>query len=192
MPDIFKLGFKLFVITVVAAFALSITNMFTEQPILDQIKAANEIAQKDVLANAEHFDSIYSYDDDISTNESEEYPMVLEVHKAYNESRISGYTLKIANMAYGGELILIVGINVDGTVEGIRIMQHKETPGLGANAQKPKFYDQYVDKTAQTHIDSDEVSVISGATITTNAVTASVNAAIDYYNSELVAGGGNQ
>ena len=62
MSDIIKLGFRLFVITVVATLCLAVTNVLTEQPILDQIEATNQKAQREVLANVDDFQQIYSLD----------------------------------------------------------------------------------------------------------------------------------
>lgn len=191
MPDIIKLGFRLFVITVVATLCLAVTNVLTEQPILDQIEATNQKAQREVLANVDDFQQIYSLDYSDPGSKSE-YPRVLEVYQGLSGGEIRGYTLKVANMAYGGQMIVLVGIGPDSKIEGIRILQHSETPGLGANAQNDNFYKQYIGKAATVNINSNDISAISGATVTSNSVTDSVDAAIDFYKGKLINGGDEQ
>ena len=84
----------------------------------------------------------------------------------------------------------MTGISSEGTVTGISFLSINETPGLGMNAQKDSFKDQYkqtVPENGFTLIKSGEASegeinAMTGATITSNAVTKAVNAAITQYN----------
>ena len=70
-------------------------------------------------------------------------------------------------------------------------MNHSETPGLGAKSTEPEFYEQFNDKKAPLKVvkgsagNPDEISAISGATITSNAVVDGVNAAVDYWSKNL-------
>ena len=72
----------------------------------------------------------------------------------------------------------MVGISKDGKITGVEIGNHSETPGLGSKATEPMFKNQYVDK-------DNEISAMSGATITSNGVTSGVNAAMKIYNEKL-------
>ena len=112
--------------------------------------------------------------------------IVLEMHKAIaQDGALAGYVATASAKGYNGDVAVIVGARVDGTISGVRVSEHTETPGLGANAAKSGFYGQYeggradepfaVVKRAASA--SNEVSAISGATITSNAVTNAVNAA---------------
>ncbi|HHY83535.1 MAG TPA: RnfABCDGE type electron transport complex subunit G [Clostridiales bacterium] len=185
MPETLKLGLKLLIITVVATFALALTQMVTEEPIRVQAeKAANE-ARSEVLEGADEFTPV-----DIPDGT---YPNVLEVHKGLMNGETRGYTIKTSSKGYGGDLIVIVGIDANGTISGVRITQHSETPGLGAKAQEPAFYEQFSGKSAGSELRLGDagIAAISGATISSRAVTAAVNYAIEFYNAELAAGGGN-
>ncbi len=80
-------------------------------------------------------------------------------------------------------------------VSGIDIIKHSETPGLGAKADQPAFKDQFKGKPTEdlvvvkTGASSDEeIDSISGATITSRAVTNAVNEASAYYNEHLSKG----
>ena len=87
----------------------------------------------------------------------------------------------------------MVGISKDSKITGVEIGNHSETPGLGSKATEPIFKNQYVDKDVLNSLlvvkgstnNDNEISAISGATITSNGVTNGVNAAMKIYNEKL-------
>lgn len=107
-----------------------------------------------------------------------------------------GYVFQTMSRGYGGEVVVLTGISIDGKITGVSVISHNETPGLGANAEKNEFTDKYlkyvpengfsVTKNAAT--EDNQISAITGATITTNAVNDAVNQAVEIYNS--IKGGG--
>ncbi len=109
---------------------------------------------------------------------------------------ITGYAVKSAAKGYGGDISIMVGVSKDGTVKGISILGHSETPGLGANADNDSFKNQYKDKKAPFEVvksgasgNNSEVTyidAITSATITSKAVTTAVNGAVYYCKSELI------
>ena len=101
----------------------------------------------------------------------------------------------MSNEAYDGDLEVSVGIAADGTVTGIEMLSISETAGLGMKADEADFKDQFKDKkvekfsyTKSGESGDDKIDAISGATITTNAVTNAVDSALIYFQNEL--GGG--
>ena len=82
---------------------------------------------------------------------------------------------------------ITVGIKKDGTINGVSILSISETAGLGMKATEPSFYNQYVNKQADKFVvskdggDGEQIDALSGATITSRAVTGAVNAALGYY-----------
>ncbi len=85
---------------------------------------------------------------------------------------------------YGGNVQIAVGITAEGSLTGIGFLSISETPGLGMNAQEPAFKDQFMGKAAQTFevtktgaMADNQIQAISGATITSSAVTNATNAA---------------
>ena len=94
---------------------------------------------------------------------------------------------------YGGEIQFAVGIDNSGVIKGISFLSIAESPGLGMNAKDdPTWKEQYYDKEVASFSvvkgassSDSEVSALSGATISSKAITAGVNAALCYYNSEL-------
>lgn len=87
--------------------------------------------------------------------------------------------------SYSGTVKLTVGIRTDGTINGIEFLEISDTPGLGLKAKEPAFKDQYEGKKAETLMvtksgnpGDGEIDAISGATITSSAVTNAVNGAL--------------
>lgn len=92
------------------------------------------------------------------------------------------------DQAYDAPIKLLVGFSADGKVHGVSILEHKETPGLGTNMEKPEFKGQFagvpVDgKRWSVKKDGGEIQELTAATITSRAVTSSVAKAIEIYKS---------
>ena len=89
----------------------------------------------------------------------------------------------------------MTGISSGGKVMGVKITEQNETPGLGQKALDASFTDQYIadlpengfEVTKQGAAADNEIDALAGATITSRAVTNSVNLAIDIYK-ELTGG----
>ena len=74
----------------------------------------------------------------------------------------------------------MVGVDAQGACSGISIVSTSETSGLGANASRPAFKDQFIGKTGEVHVTKDggEIDAITGATITSRGVCEAVTSAI--------------
>ena len=187
--DMFKLGLNLLIISAVAALLLALTNSVTSSTIAQRNEQANAEARKLVLESAQDFEQVK----DVKTDNSKGVE-VSEIYEAKDASgNTVGYTLKVLPSGYGGTIELMVGIDsVKGQVSGINVVSNSETAGLGAKATNPEFSDQYKGKPLEelsvlkngTPGDT-EIKAISGATITSTAVTNGVDAAIEVYNNSL-------
>ena len=84
-------------------------------------------------------------------------------------------------------MVVLTAMKADGSIAGAQILEMQETAGLGMNASKPEFIDQYKGKKSKLHVvkdgasKDDEIQAISAATITSKAVTKSVNTAMDLF-----------
>ena len=187
--DMFKLGLNLLIISAVAALLLAFTNSVTADTIAKRNEQANAEARKLVLESAQDFEEVK----DVKTDNSKG----VEVSEIYEAKDVSGntvgYTLKVLPSGYGGTIELMVGIDsAKGQVSGINVVSNSETAGLGAKSTDPEFSDQYKGKPLEelsvlkngTPGDT-EIKAISGATITSTAVTNGVDAAIEVYNNSL-------
>lgn len=187
--DMFKLGLNLLIISAVAALLLALTNSVTASTIAQRNEQANAEARKLVLESAQDFEEVK----DVKTDNSKGVK-VSEIYEAKDASgNTVGYTLKVLPSGYGGTIELMVGIDsAKGQVSGINVVSNSETAGLGAKSTDPEFSDQYKGKPLEelsvlkngTPGDI-EIKAISGATITSTAVTNGVDAAIEVYNNSL-------
>ncbi len=173
---------KLFIITAVAAFCLAAVNKIT-LPIIAENNAAAEVrAQQDVLPSALEFIESEAKQPEDSTVTIEKMTVGLSMN---GDGRVAGYVVTaVSNAGYGGNIKVMVGINKDLVVNRIKIMESAETAGLGANASKPKFADQFIGAKERLSVvkgeaGKNEISAIASATITSKAVTSCVNAAIE-------------
>ncbi len=181
MKEIIKLGLILFIISTVAAVSLAATNSVTA-PIIDEQRAIkSEMARKEVLPSADSFEQVKDGFEAQITNADGVVVPVIEVYKGITDGKTVGYVVKTKPGGYGGGVEVVTGIS-EGSIMGVRVGKHQETPGLGAKATLLDFYGQYDGKNAadvrvnKTQSSDTEVQAISGATITSKAVTAGVNA----------------
>ncbi len=181
----------LFAITLVAGACLGGVYEATKEPIAAANLAAKEAAYRTVLPDASSFESddmtevIASANGEIS-GLGYGNVMVDEAAIALDGSGTPmGYVVTTTSKdGYGGAITVSVGITADGTVNGIAFLTLAETAGLGMNADtdwKNQYAGKNVDAFAVTKNGAaadNEINAISGATITSNAVTGAVNAAV--------------
>ena len=105
------------------------------------------------------------------------------VYKAVKNDEEIGYCVQVVESGYGGDIKMLVGMTGEYKVTKITILSHGETPGLGANATKDEFKKQFEGKQAgnlavdKNTANETTIKAISGATITSTAVTKAVNVA---------------
>ncbi|MBA5850299.1 RnfABCDGE type electron transport complex subunit G [Clostridium sp. cel8] len=109
-------------------------------------------------------------------------------YSAQKGSKTIGYIVPSESKGYGGKITLLVAVSQDGKVIDFSVVSHNETPGLGANASEPSFKDQFAGKSSNNlkvtkdKSDKDDIQAMTGATITSRAVTKGVKAAVDEVN----------
>ena len=85
---------------------------------------------------------------------------------------------------FGGAVTVMIGMDANGAITGVKVTEHAETPGLGTKAADPGYLEQYkgVTEAPAGHIRDDaNIDAVSGATITSNAVYNSVREALAQY-----------
>ncbi len=177
----------LLLITLGAGFLLGFVYELTKEPIaLQQQKAING-ACRAVFADASEFtEYVYVMPAEIAAELDEAGVEIGTVYEAKNASgTVLGYVIEsTSGEGYGGDIVLYVGITIEGKLNDISILEISETPGLGMLASKvlgPQFHDKTEDSFTYTKTGStadNEIDAISGATITTEAVTNAVNGAL--------------
>ena len=95
------------------------------------------------------------------------------------------YIVPSETKGYGGRIRMLVAVTGEGKVIDFSILEHNETPGLGDNAQKPAFRNQFREKDAhllevvKDPSDKEHIQAMTGATISSRAVTLGVRQAVD-------------
>ena len=181
--NIIKLSIILFTITFVATLLLTLCNYLTKDRIAILEKQNSENAMREVIQDAEF--RVISLNDDF-LNKYSSYSEI-EAYRAVKGGKFAGYCIKVQPTGYIGKINMIVGINPDLSYSGIKIVSMSETPGLGAKTGEASFYKQFsegkkgtlsVVKNASSPKEN-EINAVSGATISSNAVTDGANCALE-------------
>lgn len=201
MKEMMKNTAIMLAITIVAGLVLGFVYQITKEPIAQQEAKAKQEACQEVFQDAASFETMEAATDDagwIEAGYAQE--SIGEVMSAMDASgNLLGYVITVTTKeGYGGDIQFSIGIRMDGTVNGISLLSISETAGLGMRAEevlKPQFADKQVEKFEYTKSGAaaeNQIDAISGATITTNAVTNGVNAGLYYFQTKLGGGSDNE
>lgn len=199
MKEMLKNAGILLAITVIAGFILGAVYQITKGPIAEAEAAAAMEAYKEVFADAADFTEIEVNADALTAGgiTGSDIDKVMEAKGA--DGSVLGYVFVITNHeGYAGDIQFTLGVSMDGTTNGISILAISETPGLGMEAEnvlKPQFAGKKAAQFQYTKtgaVSEDQIDAISGATITTNAVTNGVNAGLYYFQNVLGGGMANE
>ena len=156
-------------ICLAATLLLSLTNMVTKGQIARVQQEAADAARKLVCADAAEFKEAPEYAD-------------ADVYRALDDAgNLIGYAVITSGKSYGGDIDVMTGFDTEGKITGVQILNIEDTPGLGMNAKKESFRNRFLEKTAgslaasKTPSSDSEIQAITGATITSTAVTKCVN-----------------
>ena len=175
---ILRLSLSLLIISTVAALILAVVNTLTATPIAEYAAAKRQQAMESVMPGATVFSELYAEDETI-----------IGITGAYNGTQFKGYCVEVSPNGFGGPIRMMVGVDYGGAVTGTVILEHSETAGLGAKAKEPEFLNQYIDMSGTITVTngSNAIDAITGATITSKAVTNGINTALEAvlnYNEE--------
>ncbi len=178
MRDYLKLGLSLMMVGVIAAAILGLTFTLTKDKIDEQAIIKQNKANSSVL-KAENFKIISPAGiKSMSLKLANEQDKIFEASN--NGSKI-GYAMVVHPRGYGGLIEVVVGVK-DGKVSGISMVSHKETPGLGDAVFGEKFTSQYIGLSPKDPVEvKKDIDAITGATISSKALTKGVRTALDYY-----------
>lgn len=168
---IFKPIVVLCVICIVITGALAATNSVTAPIIAEATRLAQEQARMELLPDADGFETVTGV-----TAEN-----VSDISRATNGV---GTVITCAAKGYGGTMTVMVAITPDGAIKQIKVTEAAETKGIGSNVtENASYWEQYAGKpAAQALVLGTDVDAYTGATISSRALNAAVNAAIDAYN----------
>ena len=182
---------SLMLITVVAGLLLGLVYEITKTPIANEQQRAKEEAYKAVFENADHFEAI-TLDEQAVEQELKKQGYNATINEAMKvldkDGNLLGHVVTVTDHeGYGGDIQFAMGVTVDGVTNGISFLSISETAGLGMKAKEDDFKNQFSGKevsqfayTKNGASADNEIDALSGATITTNAVTNGVNAGLYY------------
>jgi electron transport complex protein RnfG len=183
MKGMLKLGLVLACYALTACVGLAFVYTGTFKTIQERTRADLEASLKDLFPDADAFNDISGIlepDDPAVRFESQ--------YEARKNGALIGTAVEALTASYGGNIKVLVGMGTDGRISRIKILDHKDTPGLGANAGSPvyyidrpakkTFYGQFEGKSIEDTFEvKNDVIAITASTITSKAVTAAVKAA---------------
>ncbi len=194
--DMTKLGITLMLYASLACASLAVVYAFTKESIDKQSELQLQASLKELFPEASVFDPIQDLS---SPDPNIKFESAYEVR---SDMAALGLAVKATGPSYGGNATLLVGIGLNRSVAGVRVMALNDTPGLGMNASSPTYY---VDKTKKVtflgqfagkfltdpfEVKKDVVA-ITAATISsrslTNIIKAVGNAAVAYMDQQAMA-----
>jgi len=187
----FRLGIILAAYSAAACVGLAFVYSATGEIIIHRRKADLEAGLRELFPDADSFrtiNDIKSFDPMVTIGIENEDPDNSGAFAAVKNNSIIGVILRTSRASFNGPVILLVGVGVDRRIKGVKILEHSDTPGLGANAASGTYYvdrpnrirflDQFKNKSvADAFLPKQDVAAITSATVTSAAICASVKAA---------------
>ena len=173
-------------IALVTTALLAITNAISDPIIIRNSIAAANATRQELLADADGFNDITADSELATSPDGSAY-----ISEVYESTNGTGYVMTAHTTSFGGDLTMMVGLDAEGAITGVKVTDHADTPGVGTKDQAPEYLAQYQGKTALT---SDNVkkeadfAFISGASVSGTAIHKGVAAALAQYEA---IGGGN-
>ena len=177
-----KLGLTLAVFAAAACVMLAFVYTGTARIISQRQQADLEAALKELFPDADSFEAAQGI-------KSPDASVAIEsAYAALKNGETAGVALRLSRASYGGPIKIMAGVGADGKIAGVKIMEHADTPGLGANAASPSyfvdrakgitFYGQFAGKSVADPFEvKGDVAAITASTVTSRAVAGAVKAA---------------
>jgi electron transport complex protein RnfG len=178
MGNLFKFGLILGVICLAATLVLAVTYEITKPKIEEQLKMEERAALRSIMPSADSF--------------SEKALDGIEYFEALKGRTVVGYCVRVTGSGYNGYIRMIAGVDSNGIIAGVAVLEHSETPGLGAKINEIRpgeseawFLKQFRGKRAGTIAIKEDIDAITGATISSKAVTDAIRKTVDDLLSKL-------
>lgn len=165
--SIIKPTVVLLCICIIIPLALAVTNAVTSDRITELERKNTEFTMAALIKADEYTEKTFDKGG-------------FTYYEAVKDGKTVAYIFKTAAKGYGGDVSVMTALSPDGKISNLAILDvSSETPGLGQNASKKEFYGQFKDKTDKVAIT--DIDTVTGATITSKAVTAAVNEAVESF-----------
>lgn len=184
-------GLKLAAFSLLATFFIALTQVQTKAPIEEQQRKAQLRALLEIVPSEKHDNDLL--EDNIEIEDIRlglRGPQKLFLAKSASKPHTLIYPV-VARDGYSGDIVMIVGIGLDGQLAGARVLQHKETPGLGdgIETRKSDWILSFSGKSLGNPLkerwtvkkDGGVFDGFTGATITPRAVTLAVARTLEFH-----------
>lgn len=177
---------------VVAASGLALTYAVTKDRIAEQDRKAQEDSLKSAVPEAASFEEVT---DAKVIADAESIAGDVQVNGIFramgDDGGPVGWGLRLGSRGYGGYAQLVIGLDSSGSVTGVSVLSHGETPGLGTKVMgNPEFLGLFEAlESGFTSKDVKAIDGIAGATKSSRAVQHAVDAAGSIYADVLSKGG---
>jgi len=178
MGELLKLSVILTLICSCAAFTLGLAYKQTKGPIAEQQRLKKVRALKAVFKGYDMPADLPFVDLKVG-NDNNGMDILRRFYLIQKNGEHAGIAFEISSQGYGGNIQLMAGVTSEGNISGIKVLNHSETPGLGANINTEKFTSQFsgmnLDKTVwKVRKTGGDVDQVTGATISSAAVLEAV------------------
>ena len=178
-------------VAVIMGGILAFVNHLTEGPIAEQKEKALADGIKAVMACN---DLKVAKTDEVKQNDAKGKEMTFTIYQIQDaQGKDLGAAVESTTMGFGGDLKVLVGFDPEGKILGYTLLEHAETPGLGAKADKWFQKDQKGDiigkdpkEPLTVSKDGGHVDAITASTITSRAFLLAVNNAYSAYKNTPV------
>ena len=174
-------------IAAIAGVALSGVYSMTKGTIDLQELQKKTAAYKEVCPEAETFELVDAAEELIAKQDEKASPKINEFYVGKTaDGQVAGYAASVTAKGFGGDVTMALGLTPDGAVRKIAFTELNETAGLGMEADKAPFKDQFTGRSGElslikgTASGEQEISALTGATVTSTAVVNGVNAGLAF------------
>ncbi|MCM8784017.1 MAG: RnfABCDGE type electron transport complex subunit G [Candidatus Omnitrophica bacterium] len=164
-----RFGIILMLVCLTASLILSFTYKKTNPLIIIQKEKEEKEALSTVYPEGENFKKLDNH------------------YLVYKDEKPIGFVIRVSAKGYAGPIEMLVGFNQEGTIQGVNVLEQKETPGLGARIsevkygeKEPWFLSQFKHKNIK-ELNLSKINAISGATISSRAIIEGVRKNIEEF-----------
>ena len=180
-PYIGKLAGILLAITAATALLLGAVNYLTA-PEIERADQEKRTAAMNQVLEAESYTAVTSLPPEgLSFDSAAGSATVTGLYRAMRGGQQAGCVAEVSANGFGGAIDMVVGVNMEGCVTGVAVIGHSETPNVGSKVVGDQaVLDQFIGMTGEITVNSGDnaVDAVTGATTTSKAVAAGVNAAL--------------
>ncbi|WP_173443548.1 RnfABCDGE type electron transport complex subunit G [Selenomonas ruminantium] len=176
----FKIAFNLAAACFISGIVIGSVYFVTAPVAAQKAEEMKQESMKSLVPEAEHFTEVAGHEG---------------WFVAEKGGKAIAYIVPSESKGYGGKIKMLVAVTADSKVIDFSILEHNETPGLGDNAQKPEFRQMFAGKDAdklevtKDPANKENIQAMTGATISSRAVTKGVREAVEAVASYKAEGG---